>query len=173
MIDIREELQYHVEFATNVLMHEGHFIPMVLIDGEGGRMPVMMNFSNYEEKDSNYALIKLLALAYDATQLVMMTESWLTILDHDGKVERKTEALTVNIVRRDAQVQANREIVRDADGNIIRLDDDREPTAVTVENRLASLLPKEPVDDYQKNGARDVLKMLNIEPQLMTKPTVH
>lgn len=175
---MQEEIDIHRKWATRVMIDSGEFLPMVLIDCEIGRVPVMLTFESPAAKDANYGFIKLLALAHDATQLIMMSESWTTLVDPEtGQIGERTEALTITVVQRDGERSVNLPILRSRDGKVSGLGEPELPDGENLYSRIGTMLPKEPVSQYQKDSARETLVSLglNIPDMRMFSPipTVH
>src|SRR4051812_3749459 len=124
MADIQADLTFHADWAKSVLMEKNAFTPMFVVDCNEGLVPILADFGSDEEKDSCLRFVRLFCLAYDATSVTLIAESWVTVIEVDG-TRTRSEALVVTIAGRSAEPIASfHTIERDAGGKIVTIRDD-------------------------------------------------
>lgn len=177
MIEATKLFENDMAFAEQRILERGELAPMFSVhfekDGQNAIAAVVGDFANYEAKIQSVNIVKLVAVAYDAYAVSLMTEAWVAHVDNkmdeavrnlapSDRADRREIVMVTLSARDKSPLMSAREIVRNPDGSVAKLLPDVTQDHTGFEGRMANLLPPRRPTSREQRSARGLLAIIGV-----------
>jgi hypothetical protein len=179
-----QRIESGFDLGESLMRAKGVCPPVFIFEGPDG-IPVIMpaGWHDPEEREQTICVVRLLGVASDAVCISMVSEAWSLALSKSdnpdilpSQSERRVEVVSVALAVRGKDsidmTMDQRPIERDAKGAFVGLSESTLSRGQGT-SWLQSAVPPFPVPDALRGQARELLKMIGFDWELISKQTEH
>lgn len=190
-VDWQELLDFNMRFAIERLVGIGEVGRMFVLHTDDGAVLIPGEWSDEVERQNIYRLVRLVALAHDATAVAMVTEAWMRKVKRrsgesraefdartgavmPSQAEDRIEVVVATLAYRDAAdarhtLSKVQEIVRGADAKPTRAKPIDLPTT-GMSGTMTDLMPERRPTAVERAAARTLLTMIDLNLEKVAMP---
>jgi len=162
-------LKHAVFYAKSEMQAAGHLLPTCFLLTKNGPMGVRVeNAFGEKEKDYFANLIRLLAIAHNASAIAFVSEAWNSKHDPNNPYIRPSESpdriecVSILVESRSENRIGLLAIRRDSEGKFICLDPFDLPGYDKIKGRFTQLMPSRPLSKMERKLAKRKLRMMGV-----------